>query len=444
MQPQMFRISKVNFTSGIILWGLGIATIITGLFDDRTPTTLAITGRSDDLFVNSPVVQTMNRNISIILLGLAILLILYRLFRNSGYKKIVIDKDVAFIFLGSLIFSISIFISSMYGAFQGLNYRVLYQSFFILALILYLPNDYRQSLITIRTILFTIILGSILLFVFKPEQASIVTRSWIPIINYRLYGLTYHPNTLGTLCCLFLFIIFVIPYKSRNLTILLASIAGLALLLTQSKTSWAIFIVGIFLLINEPKKLINSDITKVRKITNIAIILLILVGAVMITYSKAIILFISQILGENFSLTLISRTSVWDASLKVFKQYPIFGYGPTLWDLNFRNTADLPTVGHSHNQLIQTLAESGLIGFLGLSIHLFTLVRFVSKTKGRLRGFSLALLASILLKSITETPFNNYHIDTPFFIYVITIYMLILALVNNKHTSRDIPQPKNL
>lgn len=437
----MIRIKKSEIPMSLFLWGLGIGPIFTGLFDDRTPTTLGATGQLSFAPENLSRIQFMNRGISLFLLLTAIVLIFSKLIRDSSNPWLLIDKDVAFMLAGILLYTLAIFISSIFGAFPDFNYRVFYQLIIILALILFFPKDYQQALLTTRKILVIIIMGSFLLFLIKPEQASIVTRSWIPIINFRLYGLTYHPNTLGTLCCLFLLIILVFPYKSKILTILLGSISGIALLLTQSKTSWVILFVGIFLIINEPNKKMSLDTIKLRKATNVIIILLIIVGAVLVTFSNSIILFLTEILGENFTSTLVSRTSVWVESLRVFKQNPIFGYGPTLWNIDFRTSVGLPTVGHAHNQFVQTIAESGILGFIGLSIHLFSLVKSVLKTKNRFRGFSLALLSTILLKSITETPFNNYHIDTPFFIHVVIIYLLMLVLVNNEQINISVLQP---
>src|SRR5690606_20322169 len=55
--------------------------------------------------------------------------------------------------------------------------------------------------------------------------------------------------------------------------------------------------------------------------------------------------------------TLTGRTTIWAASLEAFKMYPVFGYGPTLLNEDFRARwlGDFSAAGQAHNQLFQDL-----------------------------------------------------------------------------------------
>lgn len=104
--------------------------------------------------------------------------------------------------------------------------------------------------------------------------------------------------------------------------------------------------------------------------------------------------------------TLSGRTRVWAAALEGFHMNPVFGYGPSLFDEQYRadhiGGAEFAT--HAHNQAVQTLAENGIIGLTGLILLVGALVLYAFRVRGMASGVTLALLGILLTRFITETP----------------------------------------
>ena len=124
---------------------------------------------------------------------------------------------------------------------------------------------------------------------------------------------------------------------------------------------------------------------------------------------------------DNDVTTLTGRTDIWRVTLDTWRQNPWFGYGPALWDLEFRLTHHGALAAwHAHNQFIQALGEAGIVGLAAMPTYLASLVyngvRFAAST----RGVTLALLLLILSRTMTEVPVRfSGLLDTTFFIHAV-------------------------
>jgi O-antigen ligase len=105
--------------------------------------------------------------------------------------------------------------------------------------------------------------------------------------------------------------------------------------------------------------------------------------------------------------TLNGRTLVWSITLDQWRQSPLVGYGPTLWSAAYRANhgfSNLTWVGMAHNQFIQALGESGLVGLVALIAFVLALLGWAGRSRSVDRGLALSLVIALLVIMITEAP----------------------------------------
>ncbi len=228
----------------------------------------------------------------------------------------------------------------------------------------------------------------------------------------RLAGLAPHPVSLGMLAQLALLCLYAKPLSRRWLNVLCWIIGLLALFLAQSKASWLSFPVCIFCLYW------FRDGSVVRDWR----------GGIRLNYSARIVLigFLfagvglggayifgnlggdidSHFTGEqaNNVTSLSGRDKIWAVALEDWQRHPVFGYGPDLFDADYRTEIGMPFAFNGHDELVDTLGRSGLVGAVGLMLYAATLLLLSVKYARSSRGLSLALFLAIALRSVTEVP----------------------------------------
>jgi O-antigen ligase len=81
---------------------------------------------------------------------------------------------------------------------------------------------------------------------------------------------------------------------------------------------------------------------------------------------------------------------------------------------------------HAHNQLLQSLSSAGAIGAAGLLFYVLTLIIYASRAAKRSEGMSMALVALMLIRSFTETPFNSLSVmQLEFFVHLLAMVACI-------------------
>ena len=97
----------------------------------------------------------------------------------------------------------------------------------------------------------------------------------------------------------------------------------------------------------------------------------------------------------------LGRIYVWESDKQMIMDHPVIGVGPGLWQKTYREHYKLKKetqdLGHSHNNLLQIVSESGilgLIGFLGFSIFvIFKSLKNYIKTKN---PYDLSILVGFI------------------------------------------------
>ncbi len=305
--------------------------------------------------------------------------------------------------------------------------------------------DLRVVISHVKKILLIALVGSLLAMVVAPKFAfETGYAGLIPGLTIRLYGLASHPNSLGPIAVLYLALEYYQPSKKFRLAGIASALA--VMLFAQSKTAYvafaALIVIASYFFFLRPGG--RGGASQYRNQFQALIGLACL--SVGILGSIAFVLYLADIgpgdrimsaLGRRTSgdlSTFTGRTLIWDITLKVWRANPLFGYGPTIWNQEFRDFYGLSYVGQAHNQFIQTLGESGAIGLLGLCLYLLSLTRVALKTAFVTYGASLAILAIPILRTITEAPFRNVVVsDWALFTHLVVL--LFLAALWRKQTT---------
>jgi exopolysaccharide production protein ExoQ len=323
----------------------------------------------------------------------------------------------------------TVVVAGLAGTVPGLKLNSLYAPFAITAFLLATyPSGPAPIVHYFRLVLAVLVYGSALSAIVAPKWALYDDfEEFIPGVG-RLYGLTAHANALGmvaaALLCLELFWPAPRPWRWAN------RMAGFAvLILAQSKTAWGYAaLILIWKVITDSRTdEARGSRTRVALLAGISVACLAVLG-VWVAFEDDIVAYVSWRLPGIASLT--GRDKIWEITLEQWRENPLFGYGPNLWDFDFRERYNMLYVGQAHNQFVQTLGEAGIVGITGLIAYLALLVSYAWKAARSTRQLSVVLTLGLLIRSVSETPFDTGLIDSNFLIYLATI-MLICACAGN-------------
>lgn len=253
-----------------------------------------------------------------------------------------------------------------------------------------------------------------------------------PLPFPRLYGVSTHPNALAPIALVFLYLEYYIPSR-RAVRFVGSALAVVALVMTQSKTSWAIAAVNACVLFVYRKG--ASGPTRFwGKAATGALAALVVLGAT--------VSFGDGSARNVDAKTLTGRTELWSVAMDAWASSPIFGYGPTLWSEGFRAqflTTEASYAGHSHNAYVQQLAESGVVGFGLLLVFLGVLARTAWRARYTSRGLSMALLLDVLIAGVTESKLGPRSMGDTMFAAA-TLLALMMACSCGKEEQATAPR----
>lgn len=327
--------------------------------------------------------------------------------RGQGSMPILLFLAVAsFLVTGGIV-------NALFGTKPSLGHELIYP-FLLFGVALTLPVDgYQNTARTARNVLFALCAASLLMALVSPDQVlQTGHKGLIPGFNVRLWGAADHANALGGLALVYLIIERLAPWKNRMVRWLAWGLVLVTLVLTQSKTNWMIglALAGI-LFARETWRALGSGIGDPNQRQRVAATLALLLAGwlaglvVLLAVGPEVLSArVAQSFAAAGATTLTGRDVIWALALKEWHANPLFGYGPTIWDEEYRRAVGVPYAYHGHNQYLNTLARAGLFGMGGLALMLiayfYYAVRYFAATQGAL----LAVLAMILVRGITENP----------------------------------------
>lgn len=267
-------------------------------------------------------------------------------------------------------------------------------------------------LATVRAPLVFLIYGSIAAGLLAPDWALGTTwgESILRPLGPRLVGLTTHPNSLGAAAVVF--VLLGLPGRSRWEWV--HRIAGaLVILWTGSLTAWAAGSAALAVLAYS--RLGGATRISLRLgLSALMVALLFLAG----------LLALAELSAEDQArlATGTGRTQLWELTWDRFLERPVFGHGSAL----FREGGEVRQVfgwaGQAHNQLLDTLVRSGLVGGAALLFYLVMLVRLVRSSRS---AMAAALFAVFLVRGVSESPVISSGVDVSSFLHIVTLVMIV-------------------
>ncbi|MEO5658267.1 MAG: O-antigen ligase family protein [Polaromonas sp.] len=290
----------------------------------------------------------------------------------------------------------------------------------------------RNALLLFMTI-------SLLLIPIKPDLVLDLSYSQglLPGVP-RLAGLAAHAVSLGILAQLGLLCLLAYPYRKVGLN-WLAWIVGLSVIfLAQSKTSWIAFFLCSMCIVavrHSPTfwSRVGNPVRRELGIVSILIFMAVVLFTALIVMfgdlDTKVSSFFNSAQGAQLA-SLTGRDKIWAIAYEEWQRSPVFGYGPTIWDADFRRIIGMANATNAHNQFMDTLSRSGAVGAVALVVYSLVLLVLSVRYAPASRGLTLALFMALALRSISEVPFSLFGYGSELITHVLLL-MSLGAIAND-------------
>jgi O-antigen ligase len=325
----------------------------------------------------------------------------------------------------------------LFGQRYYFHINLVYPFFTYLALFLWARLSSADPVTVAKQGLYLIVFSSLIAAIIAPQlvmQPGYV--GLIPGFDLRLWGMTSHANTLGAVASMLLMLELAEPSAKAWLRMSILAAGGLALVLTQSKTSIAATFVG-FLIILGWRLLTRANERnmsgKDRSLIPIGMFgglfaSVAAIGALAVFLDMGILASLENQLGNRAVAELATathRTTIWNTAIEAGLESPLFGQGAGFWEFENRLRLGLSGATSAHNLFLQTFSRSGLIGLAGLMVFLYFLIQYSMRAAKPTQGGSIAILVVLLMRSMFESniQFNSviageFFVMAAHFIYV--------------------------
>ena len=284
-----------------------------------------------------------------------------------------------------------------------------------------------------RDALMVFMLAGLLLIPLQPSlvMETSYAQGLLPGVP-RLAGLAAHAVSLSVLALLGLICLMALPYRQVWLNRLAWAVGLTVLFLAQSKTAWISFFLCLacFLVVRQGGDFWRRAGNPARPEVGITAILglmtaVLVIGLVLMFGNPGtrIDAFFNSSEGAQLA-SFTGRDKIWAIAYDEWRRNPVFGYGPLIWETDFRISIGMPNATHAHNQFMDTLSRSGSVGAVALVFYglvlMFLSVRYAKESK----GLTLALFVLLAMRSISEVPLSLFGYGPEF----ITHLLLLIAL----------------
>ncbi|MDB5870802.1 MAG: putative rane protein [Ramlibacter sp.] len=334
---------------------------------------------------------------------------------------------------------------AIFGSHPQLAHEYLYALVLGFAVLLVSQGEGDRVLRAARDALLLFIVAGLLLVPVLPAMVmdQSYTQGLLPGVP-RFGGLAPHPVAMGMFAQTALLLLWARPFQNRWLNLGAWLAGGGALFFAQSKTAWIAFLLcsACMLAVRHGARFWQR-VTDPRQ------------GAFGIVACLCAIIVLAGILGwvtlgdlgtqlDDFAntaqgaqlMSMTGRDQIWAVAIEEWHASPLFGYGPGLWDSDFRASIGMPNATDAHNQFMDTLARSGSVGAAALVLYacvLLVLSLRYAKTTG---GLSLALFLALALRSISEVPLLLFGYGTDLY-----SHLLLLATLAGAASARTLARP---
>jgi O-antigen ligase len=339
---------------------------------------------------------------------------------------------------------------ALLGSHRQVSHEYLYPLILGFAGLLVTVPERDKIIDASRTALFVFLLAGVMLVPVMPALVmdASYNQGLIPGLP-RLGGLAPHPVALGMFAQTALICLWCRPFESRWLN-RGAWLLGLAVLfLAQSKTAWIAFLLcGICMLavrngptlwrrLGDPRE---GAYGVVVCLTAIAVAIALL-GLVLFGDLGAELTDFSESAQGAQLISMTGRDQIWAIAIEEWQANKLFGYGPSLWDEEFRLSIGMANATSAHNQFMDTLARCGTVGAVGLVFYACVLLVMSVRYARATGGLSLALFVALALRSVSEVPLMLFGYGTELFAHLLLVITLASAAGARAATAQVRPRP---
>ena len=284
-----------------------------------------------------------------------------------------------------------------------------------------------------RNALMAFMLASLLLIPLQPGMVmeTSYTQGLLPGVP-RLAGLAAHAVSLSVLALLGLICLMASPYRHTWLNRLAWAVGLTVLFLAQSKTAWVSFVLCwfCFVAVQQGGSFWRRAGDPARPEVGIAAIM----GLMLVVLTLGLVLMFADVgtrldvffnSSEGAQLaSFTGRDKIWAIAYDEWRRNPVFGYGPLIWETDFRISIGMANATHAHNQFMDTLSRSGAVGAAALVLYGLVLMSLSVRYAKESKGLTLALFILLAMRSVSEVPLSLFGYGPEF----ITHLLLLTAL----------------
>lgn len=326
---------------------------------------------------------------------------------------------------------------AFFGKYPQFSYEYFYPLVFGVAGLLVSGEECAKFVVATRNATLWFIAAGALLI---PVNVGLVletnySQGFIPGLP-RMAGLAPHALQLGLIVQLALLTVWFAPLQSKWLNRAAWLLCLAVLFLAQSKTAWISFAVCACVLTvvrNGPsvRKWVFAPERPLQGVVSMLIFILLalsLAYLVMFSHMGAKVLsFLDTKEGASL-LTLNGRDQIWEIAFQEWEKNPVFGYGPTFLNLAHRSSIGLLNATHAHNQFVDDLARSGLVGASALVVYAIALLVLATKHARPTQGLSIALYLVLFFRGVSEIPLAMYGYGSEFAAHLLLLMVIAMAV----------------
>jgi O-antigen ligase len=258
--------------------------------------------------------------------------------------------------------------------------------------------------------------------------AQYVTSGGFHDLEHRITGPTAHVMTLsGLLLPVALMFIVLWIYDTGNLWLILGgAVTNLALLITFTRSAWLGWLVGIavLLILKWPRALAWA----------VPVAIIAISCAPLPLFSRVISSF------DTRQSSNLDRIRMAEAGVEIIKDYPVFGVGPAnvkeVYPLYRKHDAPRFRIPHLHNNIIQLLAERGVLALLAYLFLQGLFLRECARAWGgpatKFAEIGVVVVASLGAAGLFEFNFG----DTEVFWVMLDLFVILIVFIER-------PEPVN-
>jgi exopolysaccharide production protein ExoQ len=339
-----------------------------------------------------------------------------RVYTRITSLPLAIDRARLLLLLGFVSYWMTnVALPAIWGAKPDVSHEYLYALVIGCGVLSMARDEATRTVELARTALLCFIGAGVVALAFQPSLVLDYQYrvGIIPGLQIRFAGLAPHSNSLGPLVVVALLCLWAKPYRAAAVNWGAWIIGLAALVLSQSKTSWAAFaLCALFVAAIRHGRQLRASLGQ-RQHSNAWILTLVLAIGVLASLSVLVVIGEPQErLGRFFRgevgyslLALTDRPEIWAVALNEWARHPVFGYGPAVFDLQHRISSGAGMAAyHAHNQVVQVLAQAGTVGLVGFSAYALILSINALRYSPFTNGLSGALLLLLVLRGLTEVP----------------------------------------